>query len=157
VGDDAVGGAEGPRVDIDEIRRRIFESFCRSSSIVNPDRRGRVLSQYSITWISNIIVNSPSWSCRDGFEVGSAALDEMREYLRPVVAGVPTDFSGWVHLNGHNLRGAAALDDDDECTDAAVLSAALFATLNVGDDKRITDVCSWNDMCCSDRESRVVE
>lgn len=81
----------------------------------------------------------------------------MREYLSPVVAGVPTDLSGWVNLNGHNLRGAAALDDNDECTDAAILSAALFATLNVGNDKRIADVGSWNDVCCSDRESRAVE
>lgn len=73
----------------------------------------------------------------------------------PVVARVPGDFGWRVHLDGHDLADPSALDDDDSRPDPAVLSTPFLAALDIGDDQRIADVGSRNNVSCRDRESTV--
>ena len=77
----------------------------------------------------------------------------MVEHGCPVVARIPGDLCRRVDLDGHHLRDAAALEDDDEGADAAALPAALFAALDVGDDEGVADVCPGDDVGGGDRES----
>lgn len=81
----------------------------------------------------------------------------MRENLCPVVAGVPANFCRWVNLDGHDLGGGAALNDDDQSPNAAILSAALLAALNVADHEGIPDVGARNYMRGRNGESRNIE
>lgn len=91
--------------------------------------------------------NSPSGCGRDRLEISSPALNEMQDDLGPVVTGVPSDIRRWIYLNGHDLRGRAALKDDDEGANATVVTTAFLAALNVSNDEGIPDIGSRNDMC----------
>lgn len=102
--------------------------------------------------MSSSIIN-PSWGCRNGLEVRSAALNEVSENLSPVVARIPSDFSRWVDFDRYNLGGGATLNDDNKSTNAAVLSAALLSALNVSDDEGIPDIGPGNNMGRGNGES----
>jgi hypothetical protein len=101
--------------------------------------------------------SSPSWGCRNRLEVRSAALNEVSEYLGPVIARIPGDFSRWINFDRYNLGSGAALNDDNKSTNSAVLSAALLSALNVGDDEWIPDIGPRNNMGGGNGESRNVE
>lgn len=64
----------------------------------------------------------------------------MREDTGPILSCIPSDLRRRVNLDGHDLGDTAALDDDDESTDAPAMSASLLASLNVGNDEWVTDV-----------------
>lgn len=64
----------------------------------------------------------------------------MRKDTGPILPCVPSDLRRWVNLNGHDLGDTAALDDDDESTDAPAMSASFLASLDVGNDEWVTDV-----------------
>ena len=81
----------------------------------------------------------------------------MSEDFGPVIARIPRDFSRWVDFDRYDLGSGAALNDDNESTNAAVLSAAFLSALNVGDDEWIPDIGPGNNMSRGNGESRNVE
>jgi hypothetical protein len=50
------------------------------------------------------------------------------------------------------LTGGTTLNDDDKGTDTSALMAPFFTAFNIRNDKRITNVCPWDDMSGSNRE-----
>lgn len=135
-------------------RKRAPKKTKMSLSIVNPARRSNKLY---VPVELEYGQNSPSWSSRYGLEVGSAALDEVRKDLSPILTDIPGNLGGGVDFDGHHLRGTSALNDDDESANTAVLTAPLLAALNVSNDKGVANVCSRNNVCGRDGESRVTE
>jgi len=77
------------------------------------------------------------------------------EYTCPVISAIPGYLAGGVYLNGHDLADAAALDDDDEGANTAVMATPLFAALDVGDNEGVPNICPGNGVCRSDRETTV--
>jgi len=108
------------------------ERKCERSSVVDAPRCGRY----------RLKVRPPS-------------LDKVVQDASPVVARVPGDFGRRVDLDGHDLADPPTLDDDHGRPDPPVVSTPLLAALNVGDDQRIADVGSRNDVSGRDRESTV--
>jgi len=88
-------------------------------------------------------------------EVCPPRLDKVVQDVRPVVPRVPGDFGWGVDLDGHDLADPSALDDDHSGPDSTVVSTPFLASLDIGNDKRITDICSRNNMSRRDRESAV--
>ena len=81
----------------------------------------------------------------------------MSEYLSPVIARIPGDFSRWVDFDRYNLGSGTALDDDNKSTNPAVLPAAFLSALNISDDEWIPDIGPGNNMGRGNGESRNVE
>ena len=99
--------------------------------------------------------NSPSRGRGDGLKISAAALYKVREDLCPIVTSIPSNFCGWINLNRHDLRRRTTFDDDNKCTDTTVITAALLTALDVSNDERITDICSWNNMSGYNGESKM--
>lgn len=64
----------------------------------------------------------------------------------PVFALVPGDLGRRVDFDGHDLGDTTALEDDDEGTDTAALSASFLAALDICEDMRIADVVARYDV-----------
>jgi len=64
----------------------------------------------------------------------------VRKDTGPILSCIPSDLRRWINLDGHDLGDAAALDDDDEGTDAPAMSASFLASLDVGSDEWVTDI-----------------
>lgn len=72
-----------------------------------------------------------------GLEVGPPRLDKVVQDLCPVIAGIPSDFAGRIHLDGHHLTDTPALDEDDQRPDATTLATTVLPPLDVCSHERI--------------------
>lgn len=73
----------------------------------------------------------------------------MVEHRRPVVSRVPGDLGWRVNLDRHDLGYPVALDEYNETTDSATVSAAIISALDVCEDKRVANVVAF-DLSCRD-------
>lgn len=99
--------------------------------------------------------NIPIGPCADGFEIGTSTVDEVPERRLPVAALVPGNLRRRVNLYWHHLRRWATLDNDNQCSDAAISPAALLTALDICSHKRVADISSRHDVCAVNREAAV--
>lgn len=79
----------------------------------------------------------------------------MTEDFCPVISGIPSDLTGRIHLNRHNLTDASALHEDNESSDSATLAAAFLPPIYICSNERIMarHIGPWNDTRARYRES----
>jgi len=81
----------------------------------------------------------------------------MRENVFPIFSRVPSNFAWWVDLDRHDLTDPTTLDQDYTRANTSILPAAIFASLDISSDKRITtgDVRSGDDMSARNGEKTI--